>query len=1389
MISHFVKIKNSSISNHSNKVLPIRGTLVCFQTILWIAMFTFAELTCASSYITHYGLEDGLPQTTITSIIEDDLGYLFFGTQDGLARFDGYQFENFKRQKNYPDSLASNYIRSLIKDTKGNVLVGTSRGLNRYSASTNILSRVDNTFSYAISSMAVGADDLVWLGTPGHGLFTTRAPYKKITPVKTPADLPVQITALAWDKTGILWIGTKKGGLLSYISDTPNVNSLSDANVSKASLKKVELKSDSISALMFKPPHTLMVGFAGGKGFAELEILAEQSNVIPESPFLGALQKETVYSFLSDTSGRMWVGGYGESGLFRLNKQKDKIRQFRSSETGNGLSNDKIRSLYEDSSGSVWIGTVAGLSKLDPTKEQFGHVSYGSDIGGLRERVVTAVFEDKNQTLWIGTFGGGLYQYVDSTGLLVEAKLDSYSNDSKYIISLGQAPEGNIWVGTTNGLILFDPHNRKILSFEQSEMFRDELILDMKMDSRQHLWIKTNKHLRKFDPELSRFCSLPDSLQNISYIFPYQKDFWIFPKDRNSDFYQVDLAASDCFSLVMDKINISGLPNFEPMLHDSRGLIWGAAPNGLISVSPSEEKFEIYGEKLGLVSSTIYGVLEDSENNLWISTNGGLSKLRPENGAIEHFTFKDGLQSNEFSGEASVKRANGQLVFAGINGFNLFNPLTINSNLIPPKVYVSSVTIYDNLESSSDIHISGAGQPINNGDRINLTGSQYGFEVEFSALHFLDPLLNRFRFRLEGFEENWNDVGADRRFARYTNLNPGEYTLRIAASNADGIWTKEDALISIVVETPWWMTYWAFIGYLTALIMFISFVIRWRTETVRQKNVFLKNEVKKRTLDIQKQKETIEEQVVELKALDKAKEHFFENISHEFRTPLSLIIGPLKRIQKLKESSSLIDKLDTPIRQASRLLRLINQLLEISRLNSGVLQLNRRTFRLSEQIRNISRNFVDLVEQKNIKLTLNLDDEITLFYDAAAMEKILVNLLSNAINYTEEDGQISIETTEVDHENIIIKVTDTGIGIEKDMQSQIFERFNKARNTGNFKHGLGVGLALVKELVESHGGRISLQSALTKGSCFTVYFPKDSGSREISEFDIIDELSPTILESSIINRTPEIGKTEQAIGIKQWTILIIDDELDMRIYLRELLKNYNILLAENGKQGLELAIDQVPDLIITDVMMPEMDGIELTQAIHKEETTSHIPIIMLTAKGGRHSKLDGLKEGVDDYILKPFDDLELCLRVKNILIIRDELARSFSDSDSLMIAKIPLPENEQIFIRKFRQVLETSYANPEFTLEDMAGGMGLEKRQLQRKLKALLDTSPTEYLRSFRLQKATELLLKGKTVSQTYEMTGFSGISHFSRCFKACYGVVPSQYCQLLHTVPSPKDK
>ena len=948
------------------------------------------------------------------------------------------------------------------------------------------------------------------------------------------------------------------------------------------------------------------------------------------------------------------------------------------------------------------------------------------------------------------------------------------------VIALAQAPQGRLWVGTTQGLQLVDPDLNQVVDFADRDRFVDTMVRDMREDAAGQLWIKTNKQLHIYNPASQQFCALGSELGEIAHIFPWQGGMLLAPPGREYEWLKVAPGRQGCQSMIYERIALP-FAKLEPLLVDSRQQLWAAAPEGVVRLTSDLKSHRRFTVNDGLPNNTVYGALQDDSGQLWFSTNGGLSRFDPSDESFANHTRQDGLQSDEFNGEAAVKRRNGELVFAGMNGLNRFDPARLRIADKPPRVHVTTLTVLEKSPSAQEVRL------LRNGMVVALVGEQNDIELAFTAIHLLDPTRNRFRFRLVGLEKNWTETDSEQRVIRYTNLNPGDYRLEVMAANAHGVWSEAPVWVDIHIAKQWWQTWWAKLGLIFGgLVILYLLVGQWRLVLSKRHAQQLFELVEARTADIEMQKDTIEEQMEALKTLDNAKDRFFENISHEFRTPLALIIGPLRQLSR---DSGLANKLEAPIRQASRLLRLINQLLEISRMNAGALKLNLRTYRCAEQIRQVAIGFKDILAAKDLQLELALDDDILLTYDAQAMDKILVNLLSNAVNYTPAGGKITIQLSQNGHW-AVIAVQDSGVGIAPQQLDKIFGRFEQAGHSHEFQHGLGVGLALVKELVEWQGGRIAVQSTQHQGSCFTLQLPLGSAGGDEQPLDVPDELSDVTLAAMAMAD----GSVEEEDGLGHgtpadgWTVLVIDDEPDMRRYLGEVLQAHSLLWAVDGEQGLKLAIEAVPDLIVSDVMMPRMDGLTLVRALRENPVTSHIPIILLTAKGGRDSRLAGLDEGVEDYIVKPFDEAELQLRVRNLLAIRSELAKRAAREEQPQQA-VAIPRADQAFLARYREVLQQCYGNPECTVEDLAKAMHMEKRQLQRKLRAILDTTPTDDLRAFRLEQAAKLLLAGESVSTAMNQCGFNAMAHFSRCFKVRFGVSPSQYRAHVQGAVSPVGK
>lgn len=1345
-----------------------------FKTVMTIGLLAIGFFSHSSNYIKNFTQEDGIYQASINTIVQDSNGYLLFGSQDGLLKFDGIDFHSIRNNQPQYSELASNHINVLYTDESNTVWIGSKKGLYRFNENLSSISRMHKEFDHAVSAIFVDDQKSIWIGTQNKGLFVSSFPYESIKPIEPINNEIRAVNKIKPFSDSHLLVATDNLGLVKYDLITNTLTQLLGSENVMAIKDFAALRNGSLLSA-YKRQNGIHVFSKNETDQIAYQFLKDE------------LASERINSILYDQEGNFWFGTETGTGLIKYNHNNKEIKRYPSKSNQKGLVNNQVWSIFEDLSKNIWVGTNAGITKLSKYKERFGHFAASENQIDLDTPIITASFEDTQGNLWIGTYGGGLFKFDDLRNSFQKIPFGNVNDaalGNEYVISLNQASDGTLWIGTTSGLSKIDSSTFEPVDFSEKQALSKYRIFRIVKDAVNNMWLNTRGQVYVYQSDKNSFCRIEGVAGKALQIFRNKNHIWLIKNDGSSSFYQIDSTSFNCSSVVVEQKSIEGLSNFDPKHLDSNDNIWTAVDGGLVKLNARLQIDAILNEKSGLPNGTVHDVLEDEQSNLWVSTNHGLAMISTKDLSIKNYYAKNGLQSDEFNGQAATKRRNGELVFGGMKGINVFLPKDIEVNPITPRLHVTEIKVTGGYGTKHLLaQFYSAQESI-----VEILPEDKVLQIEFIALHYQDSKNNQYRYLLKGFDSSWVYASANNRVARYTNLSPGEYTFFIEASNSDNVWIENPNQIKFKILTPWYQTIWAYIFYALILLCSILLLIKLRVYDLQRKNRLLEEEVSLRTEDILEQKQTIENQVEDLKALDKAKEKFFENISHEFRTPLALTIGPLKRLYLSSEDKKLKDKLEVPIRQSSRLLRLINQFLEISRVNSGLTILNRRHYRLADQIRQILVGFKDSIELKGIEIKLNLDNEVVLYYDASAMEKIVVNLLSNAINYSSDNSKIVLTAKKIKLKNIdnaSISIQDQGVGIGEEMLPFIFERFNTDGSNSHYKHGMGVGLSLVKELVELHEGEVSVKSARNIGSTFIVNIPITNKSEQLTKLDELGDFSDTTLENTLIQQT--VASSDSLSPNKQdqnekWTILIADDELDMRIYLGELLSEYNLLFAKNGLEALKLAQKNIPDIILSDVMMPEMDGISLVQSLKEERNTSHIPIILVTAKGGRNSKLEGLREGIDDYIVKPFDDEELKLKVNNILVVRNALAESAKVPYSLNERnQTPLPKVEQNFIAELDQFIEKHYSELDLGVTEIANAMHLEKRQLQRKLRGILNLTPSDYLRSYRLNKAAKLLISGESVSIAFESSGFAALSHFSRCFKAVYGVTPSQYFKHYH--------
>jgi len=1077
-----------------------------------------------------------------------------------------------------------------------------------------------------------------------------------------------------------------------------------------------------------------------------------------------------VVSIFEDLSGNMWLGTNG-AGIFKYAKTKSKFGHIHQNNNSNFKIHSKsVRGILEDSKNRLWVAGYGGLDVFDLNTGESRFVGIWGPGKPSNSLFVPTwfVYEDSiegEDIYWIGTEGDGLYRYNYKTNFLDEYY---YPIESKYANAL--------------------KFQHSINTNHPYRMLRDR---------DKQLWITTSTGFEKFDPSKRSFTEVPLPDASCSVI----PSNIVEPVNNNDHFW---LSTWECGLLLYNKKtsvyhHILPKPNdttslaariIYTLMEDQNQNLWIGTNNGISvldlkninyeAADPTVNvKFKNYTVDDGLANNHIYGILEGNNSEMWISSNKGLSVLNTKTRTVKNFDTDDGVQDLEFNRHAYVKAPDGKLYFGGKNGINFFYPNQISTNQNIPTIVFTNFNVLN--EPFDIIDEKGGIVNISEVESIQLTHDQNIVSFEFAALEFTEPNKNQYAYKLDGFNKDWINIG-NKREAVYTNLDYGSYTFKVKASNNDGVWNEKGASIKLIIHPPWWKTNWAIAIW---VILFIIFnIVAFQ---------FLRNRIR-----MQEKLKMGEEQVEKLKELDQVKSNFFANISHEFRTPLTLILSPLKFLSSKTKNPETLQEYKVIEKNANKLLQLINQILDISKLESKALTANLEKLDLIRLLRGNIAAFHSMAESREIEYAYHFQvNSLVTEIDKSHLEMIVNNLLSNAFKFT-PDGEkimVELEVLSIKGNKILEKrlnatsinfvklnFIDTGIGIGQENLKHIFDRFYQVDQSSKGAYeGTGIGLSFVKELVEFYKGTIHIKSEEGKGTNVEIIFPLTkvySVNDAIAAEENIDQEIETF---GVSNKTP-FDKSFSSIlnkyANKKNCILVVEDNEDLRHHIRKILNgDYKLLESENGQKGYETALEEIPDLIISDVMMPVMDGLEMTEKLKSNEITSHIPIILLTAKAAKENKLEGLKTGADDYLAKPFDIDELKIRIENLIKTRSRLQKQLGSQNYIELTSVDITSLDQEFLKRIIETIEDNIDDNLYSVEDLTKEVGMSRTQLHRKITALTDQSTTHFIRAIRLQRAAEILKQGGgNISEVAYLVGFSSRSYFTRCFIEHFGVSPSDY-------------
>ncbi|WP_462253185.1 two-component regulator propeller domain-containing protein [Ekhidna sp.] len=1330
-------------------------------------------------------LPKGISQGSVTKIVKDQYGFLWFGTRYGLNKFDGISYQHFPRKKDGEVFKEGSYVRDIELDENGDIWIATEgSGVLKYDYSADTFhvfkhnAYDENSISANASGSLLLEGNNLWIGIKSKGInridFNTNKVDRFWSNIDDDKSLSSNhTTAIERDNQGNIWIGTWSG--LSLYSP-------SSSSFTRYDLTERGLQSDNV-VCMFKGQN-FWLGL--DKGLARINYRNNQYHFEPlysQDPVYQRLMDLTVLSMAEDADGNLWIGTEN-GGLFYYNISNQKLSQYQLRDPTGTIISNSVWSLLVDDLGILWAGTFnGGVVKVDPNHQRMKHVYNKANLDTeISQNMVSSFAAIDSRFVWVGTDGGGLNRF-DLVNGIVDQKFDLETHGgSNAVLDVLLDKQGDLWLATWGGMMKKQGSSFITYTYNKSRLELGPCgnqLFDLMEDDRGNIWaasfragisvyLKDQRIFKKLfqsDEELNQITSeRPTVIYQDS-----NEDIWIGTEGDGLYKVQVDenydLKQSQLFEYEEDNESSLSHNIINIIFEDQNGVIWvGTEGGGLNRYDKEDHSFKRFTKEDGLSSNLIYAIAEDDNDNLWLSTNNGLSVLNTSSNTIRIFDETDGAQSSEFIKGAAITAPNGDLLFGGIKGFNHFTPgsFTINNNI--PDVFITSMEFETRPDHS--IYLGEILELSNQDKRVELEHEANDFIIDYAILNYSKSTKNQIAYMLKGYDDQWIEP-SNYQEARYTNVPPGNYEFQVRGSNNDGKWNEEAAVLKIHIKRPWWNTTLAYIIY-TLLIGTALFGFGW---------LFIKRERLRRNLTI----EHIE--LEKMKELDSMKSRFFANISHEFRTPLTLIISPLKSMIDGFFKGDPKNQYKMMARNADRLLSLINQLLDLSKLEAGHMQLQASRQDLVKFVKPIVHSFTTYAEKQYIDYKCTFPEEdISLFFEKDKLEKIIVNLLSNAFKYTQEFGKIDFSIVEKES-TIQLIIEDSGIGMSKSQLDLIFNRFYQIDSTE--KKGTGIGLALTKELVELHKGVINVTSTEGEGTKFVVELRK--GGEHLSDEEktyIADDFHSKEKEPYVRRHPMDVSDVETVEDDPENEnlpiVLVVDDNEDIRLFISEhLISNYRIMEAEDGEKALKIAQQEIPDIIISDVMMPRMDGYELCKALKLDDKTCHIPFILLTAKASNDSALKGFEIGADNYVTKPFNPKLLELRVRNILQSRENLKSQLLDHTNVELApsEVKVVSKDKEFLRKLIEFIELNMSNSDLSIDDVCKEMGLSRTQLYRKLKGLVGQSANELIRSIRLKRAAQLIKSNEmTISEiTYEV-GFNDLQYFRFCFKKQFGVNPSEY-------------
>jgi len=1330
--------------------------------------------------VSYLGIEQGLSNNSVTCIYQDHKGFMWFGTYDGLNRYDGYGFKVFRNKFGDTNSLVSNFISVIAEDKNNKIWLGTRKGISVYNGLNGKFSSIfyfsgedgkEHRLADVVKDIKRDRNNNMLIATEIAGLlFCPNASFtaKQVLLQEEEGGVIYQygVQFIHVDDAGRTWVFVQGKGLYQL-------------DYNKMILRQVNTLLKSANCFVLDGDSIWMGTNSGVYNYNIRRNTCKKVFGTNEIP----LNSDFVKTIAMDKEKNLWIGTNG-GGVNIWNIPVKKMSNLLPGEGKNALSSGAVNIIYVDKQSRKWIGTQGGINIIDPQKERFRTVAHEpGNANSLSGDFISAFYESPDRTLWVGTEWNGLnFLYGNKNSFLLPGK--DMANLTNLTINNVTCIEGdkehNIWVSTfTAGIYRLNTTKGIVehyIPLNARTGIENKIVYRIYEDRFGVLWATSLREgnvfgaLYRFDMASNRFEMFDDNLS----------DLFVLNEDKSGNLWGgnlTQLVKIDRDSKKHSYYNI-GLP-VRAIEADRAGNLWiGTEGGGLVLFDREQNRIAArFTTGEGLCNNSIISMLEDGNGDLWMGTFNGLSRFNVEERSFKNYYRSDGLQSNQFNYNTAIRLRSGDFAFGGMKGLSIFSPTDLGKGSMASPLLFTDLLI-DGIPVEKDISVIGKTDS-NEVRELIVPYNKAAFSFGFSALEYSSPANISYAYYLEGWDKKWNYTG-DIRNAAYTHLPEGHYTFRVKSTNTEGIWNPHELILKIIVLPPWYRAWWAWVLYGGAVIALVCYYILYKNRQAR-----LQYEVRLAHLETDKERE-----------INEKKLSFFTNISHEFRTPLTLIINPIKEMMQNKAASKKAgeDDLGTVYRNARRMLSLVDQLLLFRKTESGTGKMRVTKLNFHNLCHEVFLCFVQQANAKNIEYHFsNSNESLELYADREKMEIILYNLVSNALKYTPVNGKVNgkIDMSINEGEKWVeVLVKDNGPGIPGDIGENLFAKFYQADTKNTLKkNGFGIGLYLVKHFAGEHKGEISYESELGTGTIFSLRLQK--GNAHFDPAMIMDNFSATsvylqeIAQEESLEQTPDQQPVEESqpaelveLITEKQSILVVDDESEIRMYVAKIFKdNYTVYEGTNGNEGLKLARQYQPDIIISDIKMQGLNGIDLCKAIKEDPSLNHIPVILLTGSSSAELKLEGVEGGADDYITKPFEKELLVARVAGLMKNRSNLQRYFYNEITLNHGNLKISADYKEFLEKCIIIVEKHLENQDFTIKTLAAEIGISHSVVYKKIKAISGQSINGFIRFIRLRKAARLFIDTTcNVNEVATMVGIYDAKYFREHFNKVFGLNPSDY-------------